>query len=102
MPTQLEEVVMSAYLIKSEDVGPNSRQHLLGGGTRRFKGASQLRPGPLRLWQRFPIHFAIWRQRQGVQRYKHRRRHVIRQLLANEIPQFTDGKFGVLLGDQIG
>src|SRR5215468_5350714 len=102
MPAQLEEVVMYAYPIKSEDAGPNSRQHLLGDGTWRFKGASQLRPGPLRLGQRFPIHFAIWGQRQGLQHHKRRRRHVIWQLLANEIPQLTDGKFSVLLGDQIG
>ncbi|MCG3144890.1 MAG: hypothetical protein HONDAALG_02413 [Gammaproteobacteria bacterium] len=94
MPAQIEEAVMNANLSGDQNLRPDSGQRLFDLCSRRDIDSRRLRPHRIGRGQRAAIHLAVRRQRQRIQFDEDGRRHVLRQLLPQEVSQFCAGRRG--------
>ena len=91
VPSQFEEVVLAAYVIDLQRLGPDSRHCVFQLSLRRFIGARRIRI-QLRRRQRFAVQLAVRRQRHLVQPDIRERRHVLRQSFREPVAKFR-GQF---------
>src|SRR5207237_8276485 len=86
MPAQLEEVVVAAYALQVQQLGPQLSQRGLHLPYRRFVAPPRI-GSRLRRRQRLAIQLAIGRQRQLLQPHIRGRHHVLRQTRRQIPPQ---------------
>ncbi|SAL03169.1 hypothetical protein AWB81_06343 [Caballeronia arationis] len=95
VPAEGEEVVVAAYALEAEQLGPKIGECDFGSTLRRFKGTHREGIG-LRVGQCATIELAVGRQRQRIERDEGRRHHVVGQTRGEMLTQ----RAGVDLGHQ--
>src|ERR1051326_4250329 len=88
---QLEKIVMDADFLQPNDLGPDFRQDLLGGGNRPSLLSLWFRLSLLEARQVTPVHFPAGQQRQLVHENEIRGYHVCRQLSSEKGAQLAKG-----------
>src|SRR5262245_22455430 len=89
MASDFKEVIFHAYSLYPEHLAPDSHKHFLRHGAGRYERF--LMPVlPVRYLQQCrPIHFSAGRHRQGIERNKRVRYHVVRQPPFQEFSEVT-------------
>src|SRR5262245_31344807 len=101
MSAEIEEVIVDADSLHSQDLHPDVSQHLFNRRTRgdelRFELGARLR------WrgQRSAIYLPIGRQRKALQHHKGCRRQVVRQLPFHVTPQLASGATRLWSGEDV-
>jgi len=102
MPSQLEEIGVDANTLQSQYFGPNSRHLLFCGRSGSYESCFPLKRSAVWRGECATVHFPIWSQRQSPQQYKSRGYHVLRQMLLEVAPQFSNRGRLLLVGDNVG